>query len=368
MIDPTTVLTQAGDMPSVLDAYETFDRRESGWTKVALDPSTWVRVGRALPRGTGQSTSPRGTTCWHPRRVASAAGWAVTTAGALLVLLVLRDIVHTLWHPSGRRGLSRRLMQAVWQAGRGARHRSAAGFLGGPMAMVVVVLVWIALLVTGWTLVYWPHLPHGFVYGSGLESGRSGVLDAVYLSLVTLATLGFGDIVPESPWLRIAVPVQALVGFVLLTAAVTWVLQVYPALSRRRALALRLSLLGRAALPAADVDAGLVREVAVDLAQVRVDVTQHAETHYFRDVDPETALPLQLPVALALAEAAGRSADPQVRAAAALLGLALEDLTGELDRQFLHRGGDVRARVAAYADDHGHPPDGAGPVRPGDGG
>ena len=38
-IDPSTVLTQVGDMPTVLDAYETFDRREAGWTEVALDPS-----------------------------------------------------------------------------------------------------------------------------------------------------------------------------------------------------------------------------------------------------------------------------------------------------------------------------------------
>ena len=38
-IDPSTVLTQVGDMPSVLDAHETFDRRESGWTEVVLDPS-----------------------------------------------------------------------------------------------------------------------------------------------------------------------------------------------------------------------------------------------------------------------------------------------------------------------------------------
>ncbi len=35
-IDPATVLTQAEDVPSVIDAYTTFDRREPGWTKVAL--------------------------------------------------------------------------------------------------------------------------------------------------------------------------------------------------------------------------------------------------------------------------------------------------------------------------------------------
>ena len=38
-IDPSSMLTQAEDLPSVIDAYTTFDQRESGWTKVALDPS-----------------------------------------------------------------------------------------------------------------------------------------------------------------------------------------------------------------------------------------------------------------------------------------------------------------------------------------
>jgi threonine dehydrogenase-like Zn-dependent dehydrogenase len=39
-IDPSTVLTQVGDLPSVLEAYETCDQRQTGWTKVALDPSS----------------------------------------------------------------------------------------------------------------------------------------------------------------------------------------------------------------------------------------------------------------------------------------------------------------------------------------
>jgi hypothetical protein len=66
------------------------------------------------------------------------------------------------------------------------------------------------------------------------------VLDALYLSTVAMSTLGFGDIVPVDGWLRLVVPVQALVGFLLLTAAVSWVLQVYPAPARRRVLAVRL--------------------------------------------------------------------------------------------------------------------------------
>ncbi|MFC7876169.1 ion channel [Isoptericola sp. NPDC057391] len=35
--------------------------------------------------------------------------------------------------------------------------------------------------------------------------------------------VGFGDIVPTTPWLRLATtPLQALIGFALLTAAVSW--------------------------------------------------------------------------------------------------------------------------------------------------
>jgi threonine dehydrogenase-like Zn-dependent dehydrogenase len=35
--DPTTVWTQQEGMPAVLEAYEAFDRREAGWTKVTLE-------------------------------------------------------------------------------------------------------------------------------------------------------------------------------------------------------------------------------------------------------------------------------------------------------------------------------------------
>jgi threonine dehydrogenase-like Zn-dependent dehydrogenase len=37
--DPTTVLTQQQDIPTAVQAYEAFDRREPGWTKVTLDVS-----------------------------------------------------------------------------------------------------------------------------------------------------------------------------------------------------------------------------------------------------------------------------------------------------------------------------------------
>jgi hypothetical protein len=179
-----------------------------------------------------------------------------------------------------------------------------------------------------------------------------------------VATLGFGDIVPESEWLRIVVPAQALIGFALLTAAVTWVLQIYPALTRRRSLAIRLALLRRveAARLVADPDgqlaAPLLESLAADLVQARVDLTQYAETYYFRDGDDEASLPAMLGVAAGLAAAAEGSGRFDVRIGGELLGHAVDDFTRLVDAQFLRCGGGVAEVIEAYAADHGHLPAG----------
>jgi ion channel len=289
------------------------------------------------------------------------AGWVISCLGAVVVLAALRDVFHTLWHPSGRSGLGRTVMAAVWRAGRPRRGRRRVSVLAGPLSMVVVVLAWVGFVVLGWTLIYWPHLADGFFLSPQLQdTGRGGFLDALYLSMVTVATLGFGDIVPTSEWLRIAVPVQALLGFVLLTAAVTWVLQIYPALTRRRALAIRLSLLHRAdavrVLSEEDVPmaANLLEDLAGELVQSRVDLTQYAETYYFRDGEESASLAATIGTAVQLAHAAERSPRPDMRFAGRLLHTALDDFAGLLDAQFLRIGGPPQAVLTAYAADHGH--------------
>jgi hypothetical protein len=289
------------------------------------------------------------------------AGWVITAVGAAVVLAALRDIFHTLWHPSGRGGLARKVLAAVWRAGRPRRGHHRVRLLAGPLAMVVVVMAWVALIVLGWTLIFWPHLKDGFFIGEAVQqTTRGGLLDALYLSMVTLATLGFGDIVPTEEWLRIAVPLEAMLGFVLLTAAVTWVLQVYPALVRRRTLAIRLSLLRRAdavrVLAEEDVPmaANLLEDVAGELVQIRVDLTQYAETYYFQDRDPEASLPAMFSVTLDLADEARGSEDPDLRYAGGLLTVSAEDYLHVIDLLFLDVGGSAREICAAYADDHGH--------------
>ena len=115
--------------------------------------------------------------------------------GAGLILFALRDIFDTLFHPSGKGMLSWAFPRPLWRGGRwiGVRYPLIRE-LCGPVALLTVIGSWAALLAVGWALVLWPHLPEGFLLAPGLNpSAYSGFLDALYLSLVTLTTLGYGD-------------------------------------------------------------------------------------------------------------------------------------------------------------------------------
>jgi len=159
---------------------------------------------------------------------------------------VLRDAFEALFHPDGRMALSRAVMRGYWWLFHlvGA-HRPRLFALAGPAMLLTILMLWAALLAIGWAFVLWPHFPDGFRFADelGPDAGQRGLVDALYMSLVTLGTIGYGHISPASDLLRLLVPLEALVGFALLTASVSWLLTVYPALSRRRSLAYEITLL-----------------------------------------------------------------------------------------------------------------------------
>jgi hypothetical protein len=184
-------------------------------------------------------------------------------------------------------------------------------------------------------------------------------LDSLYVSLVTIGTLGFGDIVPTSPLLRLIVPLEALFGFMLLTAAVSWVLQIYPALHRRRVLALQLSTLreARRADPALGIDSvptDVLTGLAAAVVEARNDFTQYGATYYFRDLEADASLAASLEYATALAVEAVDSALPQTRLAGGLITAAVDSLAELLNQEFLRFDGDTAAVIKAYAADHRH--------------
>ncbi|MFG2294619.1 potassium channel family protein [Streptomyces sp. NPDC048603] len=285
-------------------------------------------------------------------------GWPVAVVGAVLVLFVLRDVFHTLWHPTRHGGLSRLTMTAMWRLAKALPRRGAAG-LAGPVAMAVVVAVWSLTAVVGWALIYWPFMPEAFAYAPGLRpDDHAGFEDALYVSLVHISTLGLGDIAPTEGWLRIVAPMESLVGFALLTATVAWTLGVFPALARRRSLALRISHLVRThpTTDQVDADAGaaILDGLAADVTVVSVDFLQYAESYYFHDGDRRFSLAGQIAGAVSLADQASAAWHPDVRRSAAVVRAALDDLAAILDSRFLRTRGSAREVFEAYARDHGH--------------
>ncbi|MCX4672996.1 potassium channel family protein [Streptomyces sp. NBC_01381] len=283
--------------------------------------------------------------------------WFVTFLGAALVMAILRDMFHTIWHPTRHGGLSGLVMTGMWRlSSRLSTRRRAAG-LAGPLGMVCVVSVWALTVAVGWALVYWPHMPESFSYSAALvPAEHAGPVDALYVSLVTLATLGLGDIAPAAGWLRFVGPLEALVGFALLSATVAWILGIYPALARRRTLALRLShVRGGVTSRQLDSDGGatLLDSLASAISVITVDFLQYAESYYFYDGDENTSLPRQIGHAVGLAELAVSARHPDVRLSAIVLRRALDDLAAVLDERFLRTRAATADVFASYASDHG---------------
>ena len=172
-----------------------------------------------------------------------------TVAGIALILLASRDVFDTLFHPHGRGVIGEALIVATWRAFRVlGRRRPGLLSLAGPVAFLLVVLSWVALVIAGGALIVLPNLPERYAIASELgPDAVTGVAGAVYVSFVNLTSLGFGDVVARNDALRLLGPVQAVIGLAILTASISWILSIYRVLGEYRALAREIRLLCDAA-------------------------------------------------------------------------------------------------------------------------
>lgn len=269
-----------------------------------------------------------------------------------------------------RAGLRHGVRSTLWRLFRwlGRRWPNVLS-LAGPFALLSIIALWTVTLTLGWALVLWPHLTDEFLLSSGMtRADNRGFLDAVYLSLVTLVTLGYGDITPESDWLRIVAPLEALVSLALITAAISWILSIYPVLARRRYLARGVFLLQRAeretGIATDSLDPEGLGAILFDITQrvvnLRNDLVQFPITYYFHTSDRGSAIELALPELVELARTVCRRPDaPAARLHAALLLEALDDLASQIGEAFLDRErASLDELLATYAADHEHPIEG----------
>ncbi|CAN5319041.1 hypothetical protein BH24ACT19_BH24ACT19_20480 [soil metagenome] len=287
-----------------------------------------------------------------------------TLIGVTLILAVLTDVFRTLFASAEKGTAGQVLARAFWRGLRriAAVHRPTILHLAGPIAFLATAGGWFVLSATGWALVYLPHMPSGFSFNMGLDASRGGFLDALYFSSGTIATLGYGDIVPTSNWLLMAAPLEALSGLGLLLGVFSWYLSNMQAISQRRSLANKIRLLSEAETEAgvavARMDpkaaARILDDLAVRLVAVRIDLLRFPNTYYYAVRDERSSLPAVLPYLAWLAEEGGREdCLPEVRLYAATLRGAVDDFSVMVASRFLSISPSPTHRVLEeYSRDH----------------
>lgn len=269
--------------------------------------------------------------------------------GIVIIVLIVWEVFKDLFHPAHSGALSdwvgRRLFALL-------RRRRSLLPLAGPLTLVTVIGSWVLMLVLGFGLVYYGSFPEGFRTSTGdVPPGSPQLLSALYFSFETLITLGYGDIVPDALPLRFVATTQALIGFGLLTASVSSIVLLYPALSRMRLLGRRISQIVAAerATGVSIAEGGSVvffEQLAENVTQARIDLVQLPMAYYFATEDTEASVArwsLQL-VRVATA-GLGATAAP-VRLAAGVLDQALDDFARHLGERFVDA--DPRDREAVF--------------------
>ncbi|MBE9182307.1 two pore domain potassium channel family protein [Oculatella sp. LEGE 06141] len=168
----------------------------------------------------------------------------IRVLGFGLVALSLIDIYLTVLHPRLESGwISLFLIRNVWKGARSLSRKLPRGgdqMLShvGPVLIVCIIAVWFALLLLGFALVVWTGL------GTEIQSTQGDTptdfIAALYYSGFSLATLGTGDLVPQTSFYRLLTILQAVLGFSSFTLTITYVLSVYSAIIRYNTFALSL--------------------------------------------------------------------------------------------------------------------------------
>jgi hypothetical protein len=283
----------------------------------------------------------------------------VTAIGVLLIAAALLDVFQTLFHPAGRGAMSDLTAKLTWRAFRlVAAKRPHVLTYAGPAAILLIIVSWAGLTWFGFALVYLPQLSSGFAFSQAPDgSPHRGIAEALSLSIGALITVSEGSYA-KLHWLQLARGAEAVIGFGLLTASVSWLLSIYPVLESRRALAQQATLLHHSER---ENQLDLIRDapnraedwvmaIGADLASLRNQMAQFPITYYFDMGESETALAGALSYLLELADRSSSSSQPALRIAGAVLGGAVESFLEMLARDFLPVSPDDKpAILRAYA-------------------
>ncbi len=234
-----------------------------------------------------------------------------TTAGTALLLVVAYDVYSTVLHASARYGpIGERLNRIVWRMARliavklsrPRRHKLLN--VVGPLLMPLLVIIFLFALVVGFALIYFPRMPADFTHAFKIEN--PAWLDSIYFSGVTLTSMGYGDIVRRTTAMRFTAMLESAWGLLLISLVIAYLITIYRALERKRAIALSIYHQAGEGADAAGYIAyhfvegkfyGLRQELRAATSNIQELLEAHIEhpvIHYFHPVEVYKGLPRML--------------------------------------------------------------------------
>jgi len=256
-------------------------------------------------------------------------GWWKVALGAIVVLLTVSEIFKDLFHPVQSGALSEWVARVLFSW---SRRWPRLLPTVGPGSIAVVISLWALLLAVGFALIYWAFFPAAYdLQNTSPPSGSAAWWWSFYYSLEMMTTLGLGDIRPSPTWLKVLSATHTLLGFSLVTASITWILLIFPALRRMRTLSRKAATLKaageRTGIPVVSPGMHLVlSRLAEEIIQARVDLIHFPILFYFYTEDERASLPGALQC---LIDFAASGSDPVrdslIRLESAGLDLALRD-------------------------------------------
>jgi hypothetical protein len=222
---------------------------------------------------------------------------------------------------------------------------------------VIVLFSWALMFGVGFALIYYPSYPWNFHNASSQAAPQNPRLGlSLYIALQAL-TGASGDLTATPAWLRIVIAIQSLLGFALITASVSWIVLLYPPLTRIRALARDVSMFADAerrsgvAVTFGDAEQ-LLATFAAQVVRARIDFIHFPILYYFHPEEESASLAQAIPHLMRFASEAASSDQERVRLAGDAIRSALDALADVLSEYVRPRGCNSQEVFQAYQVQH----------------
>lgn len=219
--------------------------------------------------------------------------WVEQIIGALLMLLILLDVFLTVLYARADAGiLSHRVALLVWWLFKTIskpfeHHRAVILSFCGPAVLVALIVVWASGLTLAAALIIHPELGTGVRATSG-DTGRD-FITALYVGGSSVSIVGVSDFTPHTAKMQMIFLFNSLVGMSVTFLTLTYLMQVYTALSRRNILGLNVHLASAETGDGAELIAHLGAEGKFEpgyttLSTLATEMAKAKESHHFYPV------------------------------------------------------------------------------------